>query len=108
MASDTKPSGAAETNRLRDEIDRGGTGDKVAFTDPATAPLGTDDEAGGSPPARAQAAQAHDNEAARSAAAPHKRTPGELQGRHAPRHWPTIITAALAVAAVAALAIWMS
>jgi hypothetical protein len=32
---------------LRAAIDRGETGDKVAFPDPAAAPLGTDDEAAG-------------------------------------------------------------
>lgn len=37
-------------SRLRDAIDRGRTGDKVAAEDPAAAPLGTDDEAGGHPP----------------------------------------------------------
>lgn len=40
-------SSAAE---LRHDIDRGLTGDKVAVEDPAAAPLGTDDEAAGSPP----------------------------------------------------------
>jgi hypothetical protein len=33
--------------QLRADIDAGRTGDKVAFPDPATAPLGTDAEAGG-------------------------------------------------------------
>lgn len=33
--------------QLRDDIDRGRTGDKVAGFDPAAAPLGTDEEAGG-------------------------------------------------------------
>lgn len=36
-------------SRLRHEIDAGRTGDKVAFPDPATVPLGTDDEAAGTP-----------------------------------------------------------
>ncbi|HEY9213937.1 MAG TPA: hypothetical protein VIQ29_13955 [Ancylobacter sp.] len=36
--------------RLREDIDRGLTGDKVPFRDPAAAPLGTDDEAAGMPP----------------------------------------------------------
>ena len=35
---------------LRDSIDRGETGDKVPASDPAAAPLGTDDEAAGAPP----------------------------------------------------------
>lgn len=36
-------------DRLRQSIDSGKTGDKVAFPDPAAAPLGTDDEAAGHP-----------------------------------------------------------
>ena len=47
--------------QLRHDIDRGRTGDKVAWPDPASAPLGTDDEAAGTPPA------AQDVEAARRA-----------------------------------------
>ena len=41
-------------DRLRADIDRGLTGDKVAGCDPAAAPLGTDAEAGGAPPTRAE------------------------------------------------------
>ena len=37
-------------DRLRKDIDRGKSGDKVGFPDPAAAPLGTDDEAAGNPP----------------------------------------------------------
>lgn len=40
-------SGAAHVHRLKAAINRGETGDKVAFPDPAAAPLGTDDEAAG-------------------------------------------------------------
>lgn len=39
---------------LRHALDRGAGGDKVDFIDPAAAPLGTDDEAGGHPPTREQ------------------------------------------------------
>ena len=35
--------------QLRADIDSGKTGEKVGYPDPATAPLGTDDEAGGAP-----------------------------------------------------------
>jgi hypothetical protein len=38
------------TEQLRNAIDTGKTGEKVAFPDPAAAPLGTDDEAAGTPP----------------------------------------------------------
>ena len=40
------------TDRLRADIDSGKTGDKVAGSDPAAAPLGADAEAGGTPPSR--------------------------------------------------------
>ena len=36
--------------QLRNDIDTGGAGDKIGFPDPATAPLGTDAEAGGFSP----------------------------------------------------------
>ena len=39
----------ATTDQLRNDIDQGRTGDKVAFPDPAVAPLGTDEEAAGTP-----------------------------------------------------------
>jgi hypothetical protein len=42
-----KPSGPAQPQMLRDEIDHGGRADKVDYPDPAAAPLGTDDEAAG-------------------------------------------------------------
>ena len=45
-----RPSGA-ESARLREDIDSGATGDKVPFSDPSAAPLGTDAEAGGAPAA---------------------------------------------------------
>jgi hypothetical protein len=37
-------------DQVRKQIDRGQAADKVAGVDPAAAPLGTDDEAGGNPP----------------------------------------------------------
>lgn len=43
-------------DQLRDSIDGGATGEKVAHPDPAAVPLGTDAEAGGSPPTRQQRA----------------------------------------------------
>jgi hypothetical protein len=46
MSDDDKESGAAAA-RLRRDIDSGKTGDKVAASDPAAVPLGTDEEAGG-------------------------------------------------------------
>jgi hypothetical protein len=43
---------SATTEQLRRDIDRGLTGDKIPVEDPAAAPLGTDDEAAGTPPTR--------------------------------------------------------
>ena len=42
---------AAERARLKDEIDAGRTRDKVPGFDPGAAPLGTDEESAGTPPA---------------------------------------------------------
>jgi hypothetical protein len=44
---------APTISQLRDDIDRGRTRDKHAYPDPAAVPLGTDDEAGGTPDAAA-------------------------------------------------------
>ena len=42
-------------DEFRSKIDSGQTGDKMPWSDPAAAPLGTDDEAAGTPPTRAHA-----------------------------------------------------
>lgn len=54
----TKPT----VDRLRYDIDSGRTGDKVAWPDPAAAPLGTDEEAAGTPLSPAHVAHAHAHE----------------------------------------------
>jgi len=41
-------------DKLRHDIDHGRAGDKVDFSDPAAAPLGTDAEAAGTPPSQEQ------------------------------------------------------
>ncbi len=92
--------------RLREEIDRGGSGDKVAFVDPAAAPLGTDDEAAGTTPSSEQVATAMDHEATRSTAAARKPGPTE---RHAAksdmRKWMLVsVLVALAVSGIALVA----
>ena len=62
--------GPNTTSRLRREIDRGQAGDKVDFEDPAAAPLGTDDEAAGTPntPRQVEAARAEEVTRANKAA----------------------------------------
>jgi hypothetical protein len=78
--------GRATTDQLRDDIDRGRTGDKVAFPDPAAAPLGTDAEAAGTPPDAAMAAESR-NERARA-----DRVRGEKAGVLA-RTWAILLAA---------------
>jgi hypothetical protein len=57
--------------KVRAHIDRGRTGDKVPAADPATAPLGTDEEAAGTSPAPETIAQVRQQETAR----PHEPRP---------------------------------
>ena len=47
--SDPRSRPGATAAQLKDDIDSGRTGDKVAGFDPGAAPLGTDEEAGGAP-----------------------------------------------------------
>ena len=61
-------------DQLRHLIDKGHTGDKVSFPDPAAAPLGTDAEAGGVSPSRAEVAL----DVASTPSRPPKPAPGNL------------------------------
>jgi hypothetical protein len=49
-------------DELRHRIDQEGAGDKVPFPDPAASPLGTDDEAAGTPPTAMQRGIAAEHE----------------------------------------------
>ena len=50
--------------QLKDDIDSGRTGDKIAVPDPGLSPLGTDDEAAGHPASAESVALARRQEAA--------------------------------------------
>jgi len=50
------------TARLKHDVDRGRGGDKVEAIDAAAAPLGTDDEAAGTPPSPATITRARKTE----------------------------------------------
>lgn len=80
------------TEQLRDDIDRGRTGDKVRAGDPAAAPLGTDEEAAGTPTPGAAVTQAREYERRRG---PHP-APQGVPGSP----WPRVlaIVAALSLA----------
>lgn len=92
---------------LRRRIDRGETGDKVPAFDPAAAPLGTDDEAGGAPPGGAAVGAALADEAGSG----RPRAPsGQAAEAGLARHRPpwglvALIVAACAVGVVAAVAL---
>jgi hypothetical protein len=57
---------APTASQLKDDIDSGRTGDKVAVIDPAMAPLGTDAEAAGTPPSRQELLMAQGAETSRN------------------------------------------
>ncbi|MBV9235322.1 MAG: hypothetical protein JOZ94_05785 [Xanthobacteraceae bacterium] len=63
-------------DRLRADIDRGKTGDKVPAADPAAVPLGTDDEFADVAPASSAAARTHAREIATGPAQPPQRMRG--------------------------------
>jgi len=87
------------TDQLRRAIDSGATGDKVHFPDPAAAPLGTDDEAGGFSPTPARAETALSTEAKPSLRRAHAES-----GRSA--LWAVVVALLCAVLLIA-LAIWL-
>lgn len=87
------------TDQLRRATDSGATGDKVHFPDPAAAPLGTDDEAGGFSPPPAPAETALSTEAKPSLRRAHAES-----GRSA--LWAVAVALLCAVLLIA-LAIWL-
>ena len=109
-----------QSDRLRHETDRGRFADKVDFGDPATAPLGTDDEAAGHPPDREAVAASREQQeriarrvrdsttdALAPQGAPAVSYAGSAQKRPA-RNWLIPALAGLAVAALVAAAIWLT
>lgn len=93
---------------LRDAIDRGATGSKVPYSDPAAAPLGTDEEAAGTPPSAEAVRRAYLHETGNSAAhAPdaHDATAGVglPQRSGAKGRWIAIIGVLVAASVLAAV-----
>ena len=77
--------------RLREDIDRGRTGDKVDWPDPSAAPLGTDEEAAGTPLRSDTVEWARQAENARLAVGPQR-------GRGLGAAWILIVVIVLAAA----------
>lgn len=96
MSAQTHRRVGATTEQLRHDIDSGLTGDKVAASDPAAAPLGTDDEAAGTPPSAAAVELARRTER-RRIREPHPPTPERS---------PVVLTlGSIAIAALAVIAL---
>jgi hypothetical protein len=86
-------------SQLRGKIDAGETGDKVPFPDPAAAPLGTDDEAGG-------ARMRPDVVAAAAARETSRNTPTKAPDNTGSWVWALVLTGLLVIAAAAAAIYW--
>lgn len=87
-------------SQLRQDIDRGRTGDKVdAAADPAVAPLGTDEEAAGTPPSPGEVDQSLRQE--------HRRVDNSA-AKGGRRTWVTLaVLALLLTIALATIANWI-
>jgi len=93
---------AKRPDQLRGAIDSGKTRDKVAGRDPAAAPLGTDEEAAGTPVPPAAVAQAMRDETSRPA-----REPRDTDAK--PMAFPpTLVVLILMALAVVALIWWLA
>jgi hypothetical protein len=90
------------TARLRADIDRGRTGSKIDYPDPAAAPLGTDDEAAGTPASAAAVSAARRQEVDEGV-----QTASKRKGLGAGAAVFAAVLAAI-IAALAALAVWLA
>jgi hypothetical protein len=86
---------------LRRNIDRGQAGSKVDYPDPAAAPLGTDDEAAGTPPSAAAVQAAHAQEVGASPA-----TTGS-EDKHDAGSGIYVAIIAMVIAALSVVAVWL-
>ena len=91
------PDDAPTTAQLKADIDSGSTGDKIGVFDPGLSPLGTDDEAAGTPasPERIRLARRLEGAA--------RRATGRLRGTAHTSHEPVLIGYVGAIAAIGLL-----
>lgn len=95
--------------QLRDDIDKGRTGDRSAASDPAAAPLGTDEEAAGTPPGSHEIDQARAIETSRpntgtaNAASPRSTPAGDPAGGWTPAVMALAFVGGVALVIAAAL-----
>ena len=100
IVNDNGEQRGANPSLLKRDIDQGLTGDKVGFPDPAASPLGTDDEAAGTPITPSQLSMARKAERAQGAQA--GEPVGDF-GNDKPRTGRATIVMIAGVAAVALL-----
>jgi hypothetical protein len=89
--------------QLKHDIDSGRTGDKIPVFDPAAAPLGTDEEAAGTP-TPPEAWQAARESEARPDLRPAANVPDEAPLRSHGRSWPIFFV----IFALAGMALWFA
>lgn len=92
------------TAQLKHDIDSGRTGDKVAASDVAMSPLGTDDEAGGRPNSPEIVSLARAQEA-RTAKPGVDRMPGAQEGGTKPLVWIILVIAVFAIVILGAMSL---
>lgn len=100
------PSGSAEANALRDQIDQGAAGDKIAAADPAAVPLGTDDEAAGNSPTVEEARAAQDMEVRRAVGDGSRPGPAAPPSPQSPQ-WKGDVIIGVTVLIIAGLLVWL-
>jgi hypothetical protein len=91
---------APTTAKLKGDIDRGRAGDKVDAVDPAIVPLGTDEEAAGTPPAAGTVRVAYENEVGGRSVSPTRRDPDNAVVIY--------LTAVGTIASAIGFAIWLT
>lgn len=104
LPADAPPDSDTPTSaQLKGDIDSGRTGDKIPHVDVGAAPLGTCDEAGGTPPTPQRVRLARLTERAPS----EKAASGVMQAR-TPWITPAFAGAIVAIAAALTLALWLT
>lgn len=105
-AGPPRAAGLPTAEQLRADIDSGRTKDKVGHSDPAAAPLGTDDEAAGTPPTADQVAMARRHEVGREVPDPSPADQPPKQSGMAPGgRFVWLIVAAVIVCALIGIAL---
>lgn len=98
------PSERPTSAQLKAEIDSGRTGDKIPAHDPGLSPLGTDDEAAGTPADASRVALAREEETR-----PRRQRASRMQTGHGANRWvmPAYYGAIVVAALAVGLVVWL-